>query len=60
MYSFTYRSSTQTKTWGGTKVHCVMKFSWANSTLKTRTEMVFKTLVLSLFNHLTQLIAQED
>jgi hypothetical protein len=30
------------------------------STLKARTEMVFETLVFSLFNHLTQLIAQEN
>jgi hypothetical protein len=48
----------------------MMKFSWAisrvkwlssdqTSTLRTRTEMVLETLVFSLLNHLTQLIAQD-
>jgi hypothetical protein len=30
------------------------------STLRTRTEMVFETLVFSLLNHLTQMIAREN
>jgi hypothetical protein len=51
----------------------MMKFSWAishvkwlssghnqTSTLRTRTEMVIETLVFSLLNHLTQLIAREN
>jgi hypothetical protein len=39
-----------------------MKFSQAIhiSTLRMRTEMIFEILIFSLFNHLTQLIAQEN
>jgi hypothetical protein len=47
----------------------MMKFSWAISWVKwlssektnvSKTEMVFKTLVFTPLNHLTQLIAQEN
>jgi hypothetical protein len=44
----------------------MMKFSWAISWVKwlsgerTKTEMVFETLVFSLLNHLTWLIAREN
>jgi hypothetical protein len=38
----------------------VSKNIWQTSTLRTRTEMVFETLVCSPLNHMTQLIAREN
>jgi len=38
----------------------VLKFSRATSTLRTRTEMLFETLVSSPFKQLTRLVAREN
>jgi hypothetical protein len=61
------RAISQVKWLSGEKTNILKTFSvlvlrvlGQTSTLRTRTEMVFKTLVFSLLNHLTQLIAQEN